>query len=297
MDITETKKSVDRHLATEALQECEKKFHILLDTIKDGVAIHDRFKIIDANQGYAAIFGCKHDEIIGRDVLEFIDSQSRDIFMEKFLTGDETSFKINALRKDGSTFAVEICSRIISHRDNRLNLTLFRTLSDSIPAEAAEGIVKEHLGEFFDYAPDAYYLADATGKFIDVNKAAEKLFGRGKEDMIGKSFLKLNLLSPDQIRKAAKYQAANLFGKPTEPEEYVIHRNDGSQVPVEISTVPAQINGRTLLLGIVRDITEKKQSVDALRRAIGEIEILVEERRAKEKEAARGKNNERAGVN
>ena len=286
MEVTETKKSIDRNLAKEALQECEKKFRILLDTITDGVTIHDRFKIIDANQGYAAMFGCKPDEIIGRDVLEFVDPQSRDFFMEKFLTGDETFFKINALRKNGSTLAVEVCSRIISHRDNRLNLTLFRNLSDSKTANPAEGIVKECLGAFFDYAPDAYYLADATGKFIDANKAAEKLFGHGKEDMVGKSFLKLKLLSPDQIRKAAKYLAVNLLGKPTDPEEYVIHRNDGSRVPVEISTVPAQINGKTLLLGIVRDISEKKQSANALRRAIDEIEILVEERQAKEKETA-----------
>jgi len=64
MGITETKKSIDRNLAREALQEGEKKFRILLDTIKDGVTIHDRFKIIDANQGYAAMFGCKPDEII-----------------------------------------------------------------------------------------------------------------------------------------------------------------------------------------------------------------------------------------
>jgi len=49
MEITEAEKSIDRNLAKEALQECENKFRILLDTIKDGVTIHDRFKIIDAN--------------------------------------------------------------------------------------------------------------------------------------------------------------------------------------------------------------------------------------------------------
>ena len=50
----------------------------------------------------------------------------------------------------------------------------------------------------------------------------------------------------------------------------------------------------TLMLGIVRDISEKKQSANALRRAIDEIEILVEERRAKEKETAREKKSKKA---
>lgn len=159
--------------------------------------------------------------------------------------------------------------------------------------ETTQGSIdKERLGLFFDYAPDAYYLADATGKFIDVNKAAEELFGHGREDIIGKSFLKLNLISNDQIRKAAKHQAFNIFGKSTEPEEYVIHRNDGLQIPVEISTVPAQANDRTLLFGIVRDITEKKKSEVTLRRAIREIEILVEERRTQEKKTARARRKE-----
>ena len=124
-----------------------------------------------------------------------------------------------------------------------------------------------------------------------MNKAAEELFGQGKEAILGKSFLKLKLLSSDQIHKAAKHLAINIFGKPTEPEEYIIHRKDGSQVPVEINTIPAQLNGKKLLLGIVRDITEKIKSADALRRAIKEIDLLVEERRTKEREAARSRRN------
>ena len=102
------------------------------------------------------------------------------------------------------------------------------------------------------------------------------------------------MLSSDQIRKAAKHLAFSIFGKPTEPVEYVIHRNDDSQVPVEISTVPAQINGKKLLFGIVRDITEKKKSEAALRRTIGEIEILVEERRDRERKAAQARNKKGA---
>ena len=291
MENTVPGNSMKRILAKEALQECEQKFSILLDTLKDGVIIHDKFKIIDFNPGYAAMFGHDHRGIIGRDVLEFAAPQSRDIIMKKLLEGDEKPFEIKALKKDGTTFAVEFCSRVIPHRDQRLNLTVFRKISALNPAEAEEIPENERLGTLFDYSPDAYYLADATGKFIDVNKAAEKLFSHEKEDILGKSFLKLKLLSSDQIHKAAKHLAFNIFGKPTEPEEYTIRRKDGSQVPVEINTIPTKLNGKTRLLGIVRDITEKKKSAEALRRAIGEIELLVEERQTKEREVAHSRRN------
>ncbi len=294
MESPEKNRSAVRNLAKAALQECEEKFRILLATMQDGVTIHDKFKIIDANQGYAAMFGYELHEIIGRDVLEFAKPQSRDLILDKLLKRNETPFKIIALRKDGSTFAAELCSRIIPHRGTRLNLTLFRKLSESIPTDHEREALEKHLGTFFDYAPDAYCLADATGKFIDANKAAEELFGHEKQDIIGKSFLKLNLLSADQIRKAAKHLAINIFGKPTEPEEYVIRHKDGRQIPVEISTVPVRLNGKTLLLSIARDSSEKKKSADALRRAVGEIEILVEERRAIEQKEARARNKKRA---
>jgi PAS domain S-box-containing protein len=293
MGNTGSQNSVESNLAKEALQECEQKFNILLETLTDGVIVHDRFKIIDANQGYAAMFGYELREIIGRDVFEFADSQSRDLIMNKLLEGDQTPFKVQALKKDGSTFDAALCSRIIPHRDHQLNLTVFRRLPDCRPAEPEKEPVNERLGEFFNYSPDAYYLADATGKFIDVNRAAEELFARRREEIIGKSFLKLNLLSSDQIHKAAKHLAFNIFGQSTEPEEYVIQPENDVQIPVEISTIPVNLDGKTLLFGVVRDITEKKKSVGALRRAVKEIELLVEERRKQEIETARIRGNEK----
>jgi len=200
MESTETKKSIRRNLATDALQECEQKFRILLETIKEGVTIHDRFKIINANQAYAAMFGCGHHEMIGRDVLEFADSQSRDLIMDNLLKGDETPLKITAFKKDGSTFAVEVCSRIIPRRGNNLHMSVFRSLSDSMPAEPEADIVKKRLGPFFDYTPEAYYLADASGKFIDVNKAALELFGREKEDITGKSWERFAHITVEDIQ-------------------------------------------------------------------------------------------------
>ena len=50
---------------------------------------------------------------------------------------------------------------------------------------------EEYLKILFDYAPDAYYVNDLKGNFIDGNKAAEKLTGYKREELIGKSFLKL----------------------------------------------------------------------------------------------------------
>jgi PAS domain S-box-containing protein len=278
----ETIDSVARNLAKEALYECEQRFRILLDALNDGIIIHDKFKIVDANPAFAAIFGYARHEVIGRDVLEFAEAQSRDLLLAKLFNSDQVPFEVTGLKKNGATFAIELCSGTVPHRGNRLYLTLCRKPSESVPKNQEKDVIKESLGTFFDLAPDAYYLADANGKFIDINKAAEEMFGYKKEDIIGKGFLKLNILGSDQITKAARNLALNIFGKYIESEEYVIHTKEGSRIPVEIRTRPVKVNKKTLIFGMVRDITEKRKADEALRRAFGEIEVLLEACRSRE---------------
>ena len=123
---------------------------------------------------------------------------------------------------------------------------------------------EEYLKMLFDYAPDAYYVNDLKGNFIDGNKAAERLTGYKREELIGKSFLKLKLLSLADIPKAAKLLVKNLRGQPTGPDELVLNRKDNSKVTVEISTYPVKIKGKTLILGIARDVTKRKQAEEKL---------------------------------
>jgi len=123
---------------------------------------------------------------------------------------------------------------------------------------------EEYLKILFDRAPDAYYVNDLKGNFVDGNLAAERITGYKREELIGKSFLKLKLLSLADIPKAVKLLAKNLRGQPTGPDEFVLNRKDNSKVVVEISTYPVKIKRKTLVLGIARDITERKQAEKAL---------------------------------
>jgi len=127
------------------------------------------------------------------------------------------------------------------------------------------GDSKEYLKVLFESAPDAYYLNDLKGTFVDGNKAAEEMMGYKRHELIGKTFLKLKLLPPQQIPKAVALLTKNALGKPTGPNEFTLNRKDGSQVEVEIRTQPVKIEGQPLVLGIARDITERKQVEKELR--------------------------------
>ena len=134
----------------------------------------------------------------------------------------------------------------------------------------------EWLRILFEYAPDAYYLSDLEGNLIDGNRAAESLTGYNKDELIGESFLKLDLLPADQIPKAAALLIRNALGKPTGPDEFSLKPKNGAPVFVEIRTYPVNIEGRTLVLGIARDITKRKKDEEELKESTQRLLTVIE---------------------
>ena len=116
----------------------------------------------------------------------------------------------------------------------------------------------------FENAPDGYYISDLQGKLIEGNRAAEKITGYDREELIGKKFLSVGLLSKSQIPRAAKLLAQNLLGKDTGPDDFTLTRKDGSLVEVEIRSHPIKIDEKIMVLGIARDVTNRKQVEDNL---------------------------------
>jgi PAS domain S-box-containing protein len=120
-------------------------------------------------------------------------------------------------------------------------------------------------------------LNDLEGTFVDANKAAEKLIGYSKEDMIGKNMLDLGVLPEDQIEQVIESLEKNIKDEPTGPQEFKLMKRNGSLVPVEISTFPIKIHEKNLVLGIARDITERKKSEDILRESEEKFRSLIED--------------------
>ena len=94
----------------------------------------------------------------------------------------------------------------------------------------------------------------------------------------GKNFLKLDLLAPGQRPKAAKLALNYILGKSTGPDEFIMRKKSGDTVNVEISSYPMKLDGKSVVLGIARDITERRNAearlqepLLGLRKALDEI--------------------------
>ena len=131
---------------------------------------------------------------------------------------------------------------------------------------------KKWLGLLLDDAPDAYFLSDLKGRFIDANKAAEELVGYKKEEVIGKNMLDLKILPKSQIPKVLKRLAQHALGRSVKAEELELIRKDGSRVLIEVTGNILKLKEQMLVLGIVRDITRKKEMERALKTRNVELE-------------------------
>ncbi len=159
-----------------------------------------------------------------------------------------------------------------------INITMNDELVESFAFQVALALEKAKYareleiseGQFqtiFEYAPDGYYISDQQGNFLNGNIAAEKITGYGREELIGKNFLKIGLISIKQIPFVVKQLAQGILGKSTGPDELVLTRKDGTLIDVEVSTYPVKMGDKSVVLGIARDITHRKKSEDNLQTA------------------------------
>ena len=125
-------------------------------------------------------------------------------------------------------------------------------------------------------APDGVYMSDLEGNFLYGNCKCEEIIGYRREELIGKNFLELKLLSEDSLSKATRLLKANIEGKSTGPDEIVLISKEGSLIPVEINTKVVQQMEKRIVLSFVRDITERKRAEQMQRESEEKYRALVE---------------------
>ncbi len=130
-------------------------------------------------------------------------------------------------------------------------------------------------------ATDAIILVDGHGSVTYWNWAAESLFGFSQGEALGRDLHQM--LVPSDLRPEARAGWRHFLRtgeglKIGHVVELVARRKDGTEVPVEVSASTLDGPAGPVVVGIVRDITERRRSEDELHRARIELEERVVER-------------------
>ncbi len=133
--------------------------------------------------------------------------------------------------------------------------------------QAAERALRDSEGklrDLFEHSPDAIFVEDYHGNVLDVNAEACRLNGMEHDALVGKNVF--DLIPPDQ-REAVEHDFARMTRGEIDLIEGLSQTADGRVIPVEIRVNRITYSGIPALLLHVRDITQRKQVEDELRKA------------------------------
>ena len=262
--------AINRIQAEEQLRASEERYRDLVENSRELICTHDLDGLIlSANRAAA--------EVLGHDGKEFIEKKNlREILAPEVRDGFEDY--LARIRKDGvasGTMLVQTSSgeRRIWEYYNTLRTEgvaapivrgMARDVTDRRRAEEALRASEERFRELFENAKDAIYVQDLAGRYTSVNRAAEKLSGYTRDEIIGKHFNQF--VAPEYLPLVCAKFSKKLADKAQTAYEIEVIAKDGRRVPVELSSAVILKDGVPVgIQGIARDITERKRAEDDLR--------------------------------
>ncbi|MCZ7402759.1 MAG: PAS domain S-box protein [Candidatus Methanoperedens sp.] len=146
----------------------------------------------------------------------------------------------------------------IYHEDRSISKQAMITdITERKLAEKALHESEEKYRALMNEAGDAIILADMNGNVLEVNKKMEELLGYTKEELSNMNIAKIHPEEELERTIAAFKVSANL-------NDGQVLRKDGKIVPVDITGSAIEYAGRKAILGIFRDITERKKAEEAI---------------------------------
>ncbi len=244
-------------------------FRTLVESSPIGAYLVQDRKFLYVNRAFAEMLGYEPDEIIGRlGPLDLVHPDDRALVAAKMrerLEGrvEATRYTVRGIRKDGGIVYGEIFGRRIVFQGRP---ALFGTVVDVTEKLRLIESLRESEGLFraiLDAAPDAIVTVNSRAEIVEWSKGAEKLFGYAADEVRGSP---LGIIMPPGFREqfAAEFARALRTGEYKHVghlKEITCLRKDGSRFPAEVSISMWDTKEGPRFVGIVRDITERKEAL------------------------------------
>ena len=270
-DITERKK------AQEALWKSEERYRELTESISDVFFAMDKnLRYTYWNKASEKLTGISAKDAIGKSLTEvFPDvkgTRVEQLYLKALRTQQPQSF-VNEYQIKGKDFVFEI-----NAYPTKDGLSVFvKDITEPQRMEEALRKSEEKFRNIFENASDCMIYLDKTGRILDVNEKAVQVFGGSKEELLGKRFTQLGVLSLRDVPNVMGAFANILAGKKA-MLEVCIKNKKGQELYLDCSSSFTKMDGRFVrILVIARDITERKKMEEALRNGEERFKTLMEE--------------------
>jgi PAS domain S-box-containing protein len=133
---------------------------------------------------------------------------------------------------------------------------------------------EERFRKVFTYSNDAIFVIDPDeDKIVDVNPKATKMLGYSREELLS---LPITAIHPNEMPLLLEF-AKNVFEKGSGwTNELNCLTKSGDLLPAEISASVIEISGKSYMIALVRDISERKKIEKALRDSENRLSRILE---------------------
>lgn len=264
---------------TNAVSDLMSRTRAIVDTIIDGViTISDIGCIETVNPAAEKIFGYSKEQIIGKNVSMLMPSPYRsehDGYLRNYLNTGERKIigigrEVTGLRSDGSTFPLELAISEMEVDGQRMFTGIVRDISERKNTEEKLRELLARTKAILDTIVDGVITISDRGLIETVNPAAENIFGYRLDELTGKN---VSMLMPNPYRAEHDQYLDNYLSTGEKKiigigREVTGLRKNGSTFPLELAINEMEVNGQRMFTGIVRDISERKETEEKLRSAI-----------------------------
>jgi PAS domain S-box-containing protein len=271
-----SRNAAERLRAMNALEDSEDGYRLLVDSVQDYAIyrLDAEGKIITWNSGAERVFGYTAEEVLGRDCSIFMpESDEREgrvaYLLETAVREGKVQDESCRCRKGARVFSADVLITPLYKAGKLLGFSnITRDVTERKQAIARKAAILES-------SLDAIVILDSEGKILEWNRGAERIFGYVYDEAAGQDII--GFIIPERHRALLQMDIARYLetgGRANENNvriELEAVRADGSELPVELTVVPVNMDGPAFFTWMLRDITERK-------RAKEELEKLVEER-------------------
>ena len=216
------------------------------------------------NTGAREVQGYTEEEVIGQHFSVFFVNEEQKsnrpaMLLQSARTGGGITWDGWRVRKDGSRFWAAVISNPM--RDKNGDLIGFATVTRDVSTQRQRA---EQFRQMVEAAPTAMVMIDQSGQIALVNALAERMFGHDREAMLDQS---VEMLVPQRLRDP-RPDAIEAFLAVPRLRPMVLEqdlcglRKDGTEFEAEIGLSTFEIDGMTMVVATVVDISDRKKAED-----------------------------------
>lgn len=141
-------KALDYCRLEKELAASEKRFKILSDASREGIVIHDKGLLVEANQQFFDMFGYHKDELFGANILEmFFPGNAYFQVIQTIQEGNFSTLETEGRNNSGSSFPLEIRSNEIEFNGRQVTVSTIRDITERKNAELEKLDLRENLAK------------------------------------------------------------------------------------------------------------------------------------------------------